>query len=298
MRGIMEKLNGMIIKLTGGFYYVEAAGQVYACKARGVFRNQGDSPCVGDRVEISVQPDGAGTVDAILPRKNRLVRPAVANLDRLFIVASVCDPSPNMLVIDKMTAAAVSKDIEPVIVVSKTDLENGGNLKEIYDTAGIRTVCFSAEDNSGAGEIKSLLTGCVAAFTGNSGVGKSTLLNSVFPHLALETSHTSQKLGRGRHTTRTVELFPTDGGYVADTPGFSSVDMQRYELIKKEDLPYCFPEFSDYLGECQFTSCAHVKEKGCAIRKALEDGKIHPSRFASYVAMYEEVKDIREWELK
>lgn len=185
-------------------------------------------------MEITVQPDGAGTVEAILPRKNRLVRPAVANLDRLFIVASVCDPSPNMLVIDKMTAAAVSKDIEPVIVVSKTDLENGGSLKEIYDTAGIRTVCFSAEDNSGADEIKSLLTGCVAAFTGNSGVGKSTLLNSVFPHLSLQTSHTSQKLGRGRHTTRTVELFPTDGGYVADTPGFSSVDMQRYELIKKK----------------------------------------------------------------
>lgn len=294
----MDNLNGMIIKLTSGFYYVEAAGRVYACKARGVFRNQGDSPCVGDRVEITVQPDGAGTVEAILPRKNRLVRPAVANLDRLFIVASVCDPSPNMLVIDKMTAAAVSKDIEPVIVVSKTDLENGGSLKEIYDTAGIRTVCFSAEDNSGADEIKSLLTGCVAAFTGNSGVGKSTLLNSVFPHLSLQTSHTSQKLGRGRHTTRTVELFPTDGGYVADTPGFSSVDMQRYELIKKEDLPYCFPEFSDYLGGCQFTSCAHVKEKGCAIRQAVEDGKIHPSRFASYVAMYEEVKDVREWELK
>ena len=294
----MDKLNGMIIKLTGGFYYVEAAGKVYACKARGVFRKQGASPCVGDRVEISVQPDGTGAVDTILPRKNRLVRPAVANLDRLFIVASVCDPSPNTLVIDKMTAAAVSKEIEPVIVVSKTDLKRGDSLKEIYDMAGFRTVCFSMKDNSGADEIKALLYGCVAAFTGNSGVGKSTLLNSVFPHLSLETSHTSQKLGRGRHTTRTVELFPTDGGYVADTPGFSTVDMQRYELIKKEDLPYCFPEFRKYLGDCQFTSCAHVKEKGCAIREAVAKGKIHPSRFASYVAMYEEVKNIREWELK
>lgn len=294
----MDKLNGMIIKLTGGFYYVEAAGQVYACKARGVFRKQGASPYVGDRVEISVQPDGTGAVDTILPRKNRLVRPAVANLDRLFIVASVCDPAPNTLVIDKMSAAAVSKEIEPVIVVSKTDLKRSDSLKEIYDMAGIRTVCFSMKDNSGADEIKALLYGCVAAFTGNSGVGKSTLLNSVFPHLSLETSHTSQKLGRGRHTTRTVELFPTDGGYVADTPGFSTVDMQRYELIKKEDLPYCFPEFREYLGDCQFTSCAHVKEKGCAIREAVEKGKIHPSRFASYVAMYEEVKNIREWELK
>lgn len=294
----MDKLNGMIIKLTGGFYYVEAAGRVYACKARGAFRNKGASPCVGDRVEISIQPDGTGAVETILPRKNRLVRPAVANIDRLFIVASVCDPSPNTLVIDKMTAAAVSKEIEPVIVVSKTDLENGAGLKEIYDTAGIRTICFSSEDNSGAGEIKALLSGCVTAFTGNSGVGKSTLLNSVFPDLSLETSHTSQKLGRGRHTTRTVELFPTDGGYVADTPGFSSVDMQRYELIKKEDLPYCFLEFRDYLGDCRFTSCAHVKEKGCAVRRAVGEGKIHPSRFASYVAMYEEVKDIREWELK
>lgn len=294
----MDKLIGIITKLTGGFYYVEAAGQVYESKARGVFRNHGDSPCVGDRVEITCLPDGTGAIETILPRKNKLVRPAVANLDRLFIVASICDPSPNLLIVDKMTATAVSKGIEPVVILSKTDLKDACKIKRIYDMAGIRSVCFSSEDHSGEEEIKSLLSGCTAAFTGNSGVGKSTLLNCLFPQLSLLTSHTSQKLGRGRHTTRTVELFKTDGGYVADTPGFSTVDLQRYEMIKKDEIAGCFPEFREYLGACMFTSCAHVKEKGCAVLHAVEEGKIHPSRFESYVAMYNEVKDIKEWELK
>lgn len=294
----MDRIIGIITKLTGGFYYAEAAGQVYECRARGSFRNQGDSPCVGDRVEITLLPEGTGAIETILPRKNKLARPAVANLDRLFIVASICDPAPNMLIVDKMTATAVSKEIEPVVVLSKTDLKDAGKIKEIYDLAGIRSVCFSSEDNTGAEEIKSLLHGCIAAFTGNSGVGKSTLLNCLFPQLSLLTSHTSQKLGRGRHTTRTVELFPTDGGYVADTPGFSTVDLQRYEMIRKDDIAGCFPEFKEYLGQCMFTSCAHVKEKGCAVIRAVEEGKIHPSRFESYVAMYNEVKDIKEWEMK
>ena len=294
----MEQLNGIITKLTGGFYYVEAAGKVYECKARGAFRNKGDSPCVGDYVEILHPSDGYWAIEKILPRKNRLVRPADANLDRLFIVVSVCDPAPNTLVIDKMTAAAVNRQIEPVVVISKTDLQDPAALQNIYDRAGIRTICFSKYDGSGINEVKALLSGCITAFTGNSGVGKSSLLNCVFPHLQLSTAHTSQKLGRGRHTTRTVELFKTDGGFVADTPGFSTVDLQRYEMIKKEQLQYCFPEFEPYLHQCKFTSCAHVKEKGCAVQEAVGKGTIPLSRFESYVSMYNEVKDIKEWELK
>lgn len=290
--------EGIIVKLTGGFYYVEAAEEIYECKARGIFRHKENSPCVGDFVQISVPKDGYCLIEEVKPRKNRLIRPAVANLDKLFIVVSVCDPAPNTLVIDKMTATAVSKNIEPVIIISKTDLGSCVELKKIYDTAGIKTIAYSADDNESLNCIKALLKDSIAAFTGNSGVGKSTLLNCLFPDLKLETSGTSQKLGRGRHTTRTVELFKTDGGYVADTPGFSTVDLQRYEIIKKDDIQHCFPEFQEYLGQCRFVSCAHIKEKGCAVIEAVESGKIHRSRFESYTAMYNEVKDIKEWQLK
>ncbi|MGN0442682.1 MAG: ribosome small subunit-dependent GTPase A [Acutalibacteraceae bacterium] len=290
--------KGIITKLIGGFYYVEAAEKVYECKARGAFRIKGSSPCVGDYVEIGVPDDGYCVIEKVLPRKNSIVRPALANIDRLVIVSSIISPSPNTLIIDKMIATAVKKNIEPMLVISKTDLESPDGLYKIYSNSGINTLCFSSKDFN-SDELKSrILTNGITAFTGNSGVGKSTLLNAMFPGIAAETGDISKKLGRGRHTTRTVELYKTDSGYVADTPGFSTVDLQRYEIIKKDELAGCFTEFEPYLDDCRFTSCSHTKELGCAVLKAVEEGKIEKSRHQSYVTMYNEVKDLKEWELK
>lgn len=290
--------KGIITKLIGGFYYVEAAEKVYECKARGAFRIKGSSPCVGDYVEIGVPDDGYCVIEKVLPRKNSIVRPALANIDRLVIVSSIISPSPNTLIIDKMIATAVKKNIEPMLVISKTDLESPDELYKIYSNSGINTFCFSSKDFN-ADELKScILTNGITAFTGNSGVGKSTLLNAMFPGIAAETGDISKKLGRGRHTTRTVELYKTDSGYVADTPGFSTVDLQRYEIIKKDELAGCFTEFEPYLDDCRFTSCSHTKEIGCAVLRAVEEGKIEKSRHQSYVTMYNEVKDLKEWELK
>lgn len=298
MGDLVIKEKGIITKLIGGFYYVEAAERIYECKAKGVFRLKGNAPCVGDRVEITVPTDGYCAIEKVYPRKNSLVRPALSNIDRLIIVTSVVNPTPNTLVIDKMIATAVKKDIQPMLVISKTDLDSPDELCRIYKNSGINTLCFSSKSFDQKQLREEILTSGITAFTGNSGVGKSTLLNSMFPELQLETGDISRKLGRGRHTTRAVELYKTELGYVADTPGFSTVDLQRYELIKKDELPYCFPEFEPYLGNCRFTSCSHTSELGCAVLEAVNEGKIEKSRHLSYVAMYNEVKDLKEWEMK
>ena len=294
----METKQGILMKSIGGFYYVRCEDKEYECKARGSFRKSGNSPCVGDKVKIAVPDDGFAAIEEILPRKNKLKRPALANIDVLVIVCSTVDPSPNYAIIDKMTAAAVNNNMTPVIVVSKNDLKNGEEIVDIYRNSEIQVFKCSPEDTTEAEKLCDFLKGKVTAFTGNSGVGKSTLLNMMFPNLQLETGQISQKLGRGRHTTRVVELFELDGCFVADTPGFSTVDLQRYEMIDKTQLQYCFPEFEKYLGECQFTSCSHTCEKGCRILKALSDGEIEETRHRSYVAMYNEVKDIKSWQLK
>lgn len=295
----MTTYSGIIIKITGGFYYVEVDDTVFECKARGVFRKRGCTPLVGDYVTINVpENDGYASISTIKERKNSLVRPALANLDVLVIVSSVVEPTVNTYIIDKMISAAVDKDIEPVVVFSKTDLQDCTEYLEIYRKAGIKVIEYSSVTKKGVDEIEKVLSGKVSAFSGNSGVGKSTLLNALFPHLELKTGEISDKLGRGRHTTRTVELFKCFGGYVADTPGFSTVDLDRYEIIRKENLQYCFPEFSDYIGECKFTSCAHICEKGCAVIAAVEEGKIPKSRHESYIRMYNEVKDIKDWQLQ
>ena len=284
------------MKSIGGFYYVRCDSEDFECKARGSFRKSGNSPVVGDRVKISVPDDGYCSIEEILPRRNKLKRPALANIDALVIVCSTVDPQPNFAVIDKMTAAAVNNNMTPVIVVSKNDIKNGDEVAEIYRGSGINVFQCSPENTEEARLLLEFLKGKVSAFTGNSGVGKSTLLNMLFPQLELQTGQISEKLGRGRHTTRVVELFELDGCFVADTPGFSTVDLQRYEMIDKEQLQYCFPEFEKHIGNCQFTSCSHTCEKGCAILQAVEDGEIHPSRHKSYVAMYNEVKDIMPWQ--
>ena len=294
----MKTLNGILMKSIGGFYYVRTDDGEYECKARGSFRKSGDSPVAGDKVVINIPEEGFASIEEIIPRKNKLKRPALANIDILVIVCSTVDPEPNFTVIDKMTAAAVNNNMEPVIVVSKNDLKNGDKLAAIYRNAEISVYQCSPDAEKKKKKLREHLRGKVSAFTGNSGVGKSTLLNLLFPDLELQTGQISKKLGRGRHTTRVVELFELDGCYVADTPGFSTVDLQRYEMIDKTQLQYCFPEFDKYLGECQFTSCAHICEKGCRILQAVQDGEIEESRHRSYVTMYNEVKDIKSWQLK
>ena len=291
-------ITGRIVKGIGGFYYVEAAGIIYECKARGIFRKKDVTPLVGDWVQILLSEDGTGTISEIMPRKNQLIRPPIANLDQLFLVVSICDPAPSTLVSDKMIAAAEDQGIEPVLVVSKTDLLDAGWLQEIYEKAGIPFYALSSVTGEGIDKIRPLLKGKITAFTGNTGAGKSSLLHRMDPSFGLETGEISQKLGRGRHTTRHVELLPVEGGYVADTPGFSFIQIERYNMVRKENLQFCFREFAPYLNTCQFVSCSHVKEKGCAVLEAVKKGEISVSRHESYVAMYNEVKDIKEWQIK
>lgn len=293
----MNKLDGIILKGIGGFYYVEAAGAVYECKARGAFRKSGIKPLAGDRVEISINDKAENTIDVIKERTSLMLRPPVANIDRLFIVASAKEPNPVMLIIDRLTAIAVSRGIEPIIVFTKSDLAPVDEYVDIYRNAGIRTIAVSSVNGDGVEAVKAELKNHISAFCGNSGVGKSTLLNAIDPSLALKTAEISDKLGRGRHTTRQSELFKVEGGYVADTPGFSSLELEETEVILKDDLPYAFPEFEQYIGQCKFTTCLHVKDKGCRILEAVENGDIPKSRHESYCVMMEQAKEIKEWEL-
>lgn len=293
-------MEGLIIKGIGGFYYVEAAGQLYECRARGIFRKEKISPFAGDRVEFTLNETGENTVDRILERKNLLVRPPVANVDTLVIVSSVKEPVPSTLVIDKLTAIAVHKGIRPCVVFSKTDLGDTSELESIYRLAGIGTCSVCCKTGKGADEVRRLIGDGITVFTGNTGVGKSSLLNLLYPSLSLSTGEISEKLGRGRHTTREVTLFRAGEGYVADTPGFSSLEVleNNSEYISKEELPNCFPEFEPFLCDCKFTTCAHTVDKGCGVLKALSKGLISESRHKSYVEMYKEVKDIKEWQLR
>lgn len=290
--------DGIIIKGIGGFYYVEAAdGTIYECKARGVFRKEKITPLAGDRVEISVEENNKNSIDKILERRNYFKRPPIANVDKLVIVSSVCDPRPNLLIIDRLTAVAVFKDVEPIIVFTKDDLQSADEYVDIYTKSGFKTFAVSNETGEGVEAVKSAVEGGVSVFTGNSGVGKSSLINKMYPSLSLETGEISKKLGRGRHTTRHVELYSIGKGYIADTPGFSSLDFETNDLIKKDELAFCFPDFSDYIGSCKFSTCAHVNDKGCRLVEAVNNGDVVKSRHESYVTMFNEVKDIKDWQL-
>lgn len=290
--------NGIIIKGIGGFYYVEAAdGIIYECKARGIFRKEKIVPLAGDRVEITVDDNNKNSIDKILERRNMFKRPPIANVDKLVIVSSACDPRPNLLIIDRLTAVAVYKKVEPIIVFTKNDLQNTDEFVEIYKKSGFKTFTVSNETGVGIDEVKKAITNGTVVFTGNSGVGKSSLINKMYPKFCLETGEISKKLGRGRHTTRHVELFKVDNGYIADTPGFSSLDFETNDLIKKDELAYCFPDFADFIDSCRFSSCAHVNDKGCCLVEAVKNGDVMPSRHDSYVTMYNEVKDIKDWQL-
>ena len=299
MTGTKERLDGLILQGVGGFYHVEAADAVYICRARGLFRKDKRVPVAGDRVGIAVDGDGTGVIEVLRERRNMLVRPPVANLDLLAVVASVTDPSPNTLVMDKMIALAEINGIEPVIVITKTDLKAPDALEEIYRRAGFAVFVVSAQAPESIEPLRKVLSGKLSAFTGNSGVGKSSLLNRLDPRLSRETGETSKKLGRGRHTTRTTVLYrQPGGGYIADTPGFSSIEFERTQMIRKEALSGCFREFDAYFGKCRYGSCTHMGEDGCAVGQAVREGRIPPSRLESYQAISRDVKDWKEWEKK
>lgn len=272
--------------------------ECYECKARGVFRNEDTSPLVGDMVDITVDGNEKGLITAVLERKNWFLRPPIANLDKLFLVISTCQPNPSPIVIDKLIAVCEYKDIEPIIVITKTDLKSEGHLYELYSKSGFKTIALSNLEERNFDQIKLELQSSISAFAGNTGVGKSSLLNNIYPNLQLETADISKKLGRGKHTTRHVELYKVDevDGYVADTPGFGSMELGRYEIIYKDKLEFCFREFAPYLNKCKFTGCSHTVEKGCAVLEALAQGAIQQGRFDSYMQMYSDAKALNEWE--
>ena len=291
-------VEGIILKGIGGFYYVDTAEGLIECKARGKFRLKTGKPVIGDRVDIEIQPDGTGYMMSIAERRNQLMRPAVANLDQLVVVCAAAPPRTDPFLIDKVTAIAEHKEMDVLIVINKTDIDSGDELFRIYTQAGFTVLRVSAETGTGVDELKAHLKGKTSAFAGNSGVGKSSLLNRVDSRFALKVGAISQKIERGRHTTRHVELMKLeDGGYIADTPGFSAFNLEQMDLVLKDDLQYTFREFAPYLNQCRFTGCAHVKEKGCAVIAAVEAGKISKERHESYCRLYDSVKDIKEWSL-
>jgi ribosome biogenesis GTPase len=295
---MIKTQTGRILRSLSGFYDVQTESGLVTCRARGIFRKNGQSPLTGDLVEISVEK-GKGMVEKILPRKNSFIRPAVANIDALVVFAANVNPVTEPFLIDRVAAIAGDQEVPVILVVNKCDLDPAIDLNRIYRNAGFTVIAASAETDEGVMELRELITGKLTAFTGNSGVGKSSILNRLCPALNLPVGEVSEKLGRGRHTTRHVELYQLDENtYVADTPGFSSFDTDQMEVILKENLQYAFPDFGEYIGCCQFRDCTHRKEPGCAVTEALAEGKIEASRYDSYLRLYEKASQIKEWELK
>lgn len=293
-----EKVTGRIIRSISGFYDVQTAKGLISCRARGILRKEGNSPLTGDMVEITVER-GKGMVERILPRKNSFVRPAVANVDALVVFAANVNPVTEPFLIDRVAAIAGDQEVQVILCVNKCDLDPAVELVRIYEHAGFTVICTSAETGEGVDKLLEHIKGKLVAFTGNSGVGKSSILNRLSPELALPTGEVSEKLGRGRHTTRHVELYPLgEDTFVADTPGFSSFDTDQMDVILKENLQYAFPDFAEHIGSCQFRDCSHRKEPGCAVTGALAAGEIEPTRYESYLRLYEKASQVKLWELK
>lgn len=287
-------MTGLILKAVGGLYTVESPDGIMMCKARGIFRKQGISPCTGDRVIVAED-----CITEILPRRNELIRPPLANLDRLFFVVSACEPSPNLLLLDRFLAVCEYKQIEPMLVFTKLDLAGAAELMAVYQAAGYAVFAVDYEDDTSVQAVYHAMEGSISAFTGNSGVGKSTLLNAIDSRLQLETGEISKKLGRGRHTTRHAELYTLEnGGKIADTPGFSTFETESYALIPPDELGDCFPELRSVEGQCRYADCRHLHEPGCRIRDAVAAGEIPQSRYESYVVMLEEAQKRKVWEQK
>lgn len=292
-------IKGRIQKALSGFYYVNTGDTVLRCRARGKFRKEGISPLVGDRVEVQDLGGGEGYVESIEPRRNSFDRPAVANIDQLVIIAAEAVPRTDPYLIDRVASIAALKGCKVVIVLNKCDLDSADSLYEIYRSSGFPTVRVSAETGEGIPELKELASGKLSAFTGNSGVGKSSILNAMDPQFHLQVGEISEALGRGRHTTRHVELYHLAcGADMVDSPGFSSFDTEELNLELKHRLPETFPEFAPYLDSCRFVGCSHTKEKGCAVLQAVRDGQIQKSRHDSYLRLWEELKPLKDWEEK
>ncbi len=293
-----KKEQGRIVRSLSGFYDVQTSSGVVTCRGRGVLRKGNQSPLTGDLVEISVE-QGKGMVEKILPRKNRFIRPAVANMDALVVFAANVNPVTEPYLIDRVAAIAGDQDVEVILCLNKCDLDPAIDLERIYRNAGFSVIQASAQTGQGVEQLRELIKGKFVAFTGNTGVGKSSMLNALCPELSLPTGEVSEKLGRGRHTTRHVELFCLEEDtYVADTPGFSSFDTDQMDVILKENLQYAFREFGAFMGSCQFHDCTHRAEPGCGIRQAVEAGAIEKTRYDSYLRLYEKSSQIKLWELK
>lgn len=288
--------EGRIQKALSGFYYVNTGTEVLQCRARGKFRKTGISPLVGDWVEYGELGNGQGIVDAVKPRKNMFLRPAVANIDQIVVIASEAIPKTDPYLIDRLSAIATLKDCGVVVVLNKCDLDSADSLYGIYRAAGFPTVRVSAETGEGLEELTPLINGKLSAFTGNSGVGKSSILNALDPTFSIQVGEVSAALGRGRHTTRHIEMFHLAcGADVVDSPGFASFESEELDLELKHNLPETFPDFAPYLKGCRFVGCSHTCEKGCGVLAALAEGKLQKSRHNSYLRLYEELKPLKEW---
>lgn len=291
-------MRGRIHKALSGFYYVKCdGGKTVQCKARGKFRKDGVTPLVGDFVEITDLGSGEGRVDTILPRRNFFDRPSVANIDQLVIICSNAIPKTEPYLVDRMTAIAALKNCDVVLCINKCDLDPAEELTAYYKQAGFSPICVSAETGEGLDMLGTTITGKLSAFTGNSGVGKSSILNALDPNFQIKVGEVSTALGRGKHTTRHVELYTLSGGAeVIDTPGFSSFEAEELNWELKQHLAQTFPEFAPYTDACRFVGCSHTKEKGCAVLDAVRTGKIVKGRHESYVRLYNELKELKEWQ--
>ncbi len=291
--------KGLIVKALSGFYYVKTENETVACRARGKFRLDGVSPLVGDYVEFDMTAEGKGFVTKIDERKNLFIRPAVANVDYLVLMCANVNPITDPFLVDRVAVIAEHAGCGCIICINKCDLDRGDELYEIFSSTGYNVIRTSAVSGEGVEELKELIRGKTVAFAGNSGVGKSSLLNVIAPGYNVSVGEVSEALGRGRHTTRHVELFDAgEGTMIADTPGFASFDLTQMKPIKKQELQYDFPEFRPFIGGCRFLDCAHLKEPGCAVLEAVEEGKINPSRHKSYQRLYEISAQYKEWENK
>lgn len=300
----MAETTGKIIRGIGGLFFVDTQGGVIPCRARGRFRHDRNFLQVGDNVSVGIGEQGENTIETVLPRKNSLIRPPLANLDLIFVVIPSAAPAPDLPTVDKLTAIAVHNRISPAIVISKCgiDAQSAEHIRSIYSKSAIPVFVTDAVNGTGLDRLKSFIAaqpcGSISAFAGASGAGKSTLLNTLFPELTLETGTVSEKTERGRHTTRKVELFRIGGGYIADTPGFTMLDFRRFDFFTKDDLPGAFPEFLPYIGKCRYRKCTHTKEDGCAILEAVSGGRIAAERHRSYLDLFETLKDKHDWDKK